>query len=233
MIYDGVDLEDYFRINYSMPGTLNQTLNMVKVPGRAGKRIKSIEHEEMRIPVTIRLKDHPWDEMGERRAFYRDLLCKTELCEVMFPDEGDWYWYGAFEGEAYFDTLWYTGVCEATFVCPDPIATSLDKHEVEVDSRFTGTYQGTWKTNPVIEAWPKSGTYFEVANAKTGHYVRVETSGFNGKQHVVIDMDTEQTTINGENVAVVFASTYFPLEPGDIDIRFSHPSTLIWRDRRK
>lgn len=237
MIYDGIELEDHFRINYEWPLALPTRTKTKEIPGRPGLLLMSVDFDPLVIPVTFRMKNKPMDDMAEFRRFYRTLLFRSKPKAMHFPEDSGGYRLGIFQNVNNLDTLWYTGVGTCNFVANDPIAYG-EEHVIQAEgTRFQFQYFGTYKAAPVFEAWPKSGSSFTVTDYLTGEFVTVDAQ-FNGSQHVVIDCGRQQTTINGENHKVVHESLYPSLIPGEncepreMDVRCSHDGvTMRWQDR--
>lgn len=237
MIYDGIELEDYFRIQYEFPLILPSQVEGIKVSGRPGKLFTGNTMDELSIPMEFRLKNRARDDLPAFRRLYRAMLHQDAPRPLYLPEDQGAYRLGIFQAVGNLDTLWYTGKGTLDFIAPDPIAYG-DWHDIAVSgTRYDGKYFGTWPTYPVIEAWPANGTSFTVWDHLTGFSVTVNGK-FNGSQHVVIDCERQQTTINGTNAKVTFESDYPHMAPGDgqdphpVDLRFSHEGVILkWRDR--
>lgn len=237
MIFNGVDLGDYFRVNYERSLTRNIIIDTVMIPGRPGQVFKRARIDSESIPVTLRMRNRAYDDMASFRRFYSGLLMKTEPKRVEFKSDPGVYYEGLFQGQSILDNLWYTGKADASLFLPCPLGYALDTHTIEADgTRLAGSYYGTFEAWPTFTATPDSGEYFQLTDNLTGKYVRVNAS-FDGSQTVVVDTKKQQVTVNGYNTAVVFESDFFPLRadnapfPTEFDITASHAGVkMTWRE---
>lgn len=229
IIYDGVDLEKYFRIAYDDCLAPPVQIESLKVPGRNGELFRSSRLGTRSINMRLRLKLRRYQDVAEHRRHLAGLLIKDRPCKLVLGGDPDRYYMAIVEGESELDSLWYTGGAEVTFVCHDPLAYGAMRTR-PFASIATGKYAGTYKTAPIFEATPLAGsTYYRVTNSLTGEFVQV-THNFDGKTPVLIDCGLQLAKVGGSPTKVAFASDYFYLEPGEYSIGASAPTTMKWQE---
>lgn len=228
MIYGEVDFSTYVTVNMRRSVLPNISITERKIPGRPGTRFRKTELEPLIIPVNLRLKANPDEDMSLFRHSLAEILYSNEPKKLVLPDEPTLYYMAVLRGASELSNLWYTGSCDIEMYCNDPIAYGQTYEEDIASNIGIG---GTWPTKPIITCYPKSGSYHRITNQKTGEHIQI-TRTFAGTETIVYDCEREQATVNGVNVAVNLASDYFELEPGNNTLlRSSGTGTIEWTER--
>ena len=228
IIYDGVDLTQYFQVvDFStslLPTIKATTQELAQRPGayfasrKIGTRTISLKLKadmETRDPVVA------YRELRELTG----LFLKDEPKKLQLDEEA--YCWALVTGDTKIDTQAYTGVFPVTFTCFDPFFYGRE-HTVQMSGTKAFDVQGGLNVYPVLELTASSSTV-KVTNQATGEFVSVPDlrSGVS----VVIDMGKQLATANGYFAPVDLLSDFFSIE-GQAQVKVEGCSgTLSYRER--
>lgn len=231
MIFNGVDLSDYF-IAYSVSRSVLPEVNLSTqdVPGMDGTRVLGSRLSPRSFTVKFLFR-----KSLDRYDVAHDLaeILYTEKPKELIIEPGKYYM-AMVSGSVDLDSLWKAGGGEFEFYCPDPIAYEIDERTVEFTGSGKMAVHGTYKTYPVIEVSPAVGSSnYQITNANTGKFVKIDRA-FSSASKVVIDMQAQRVTIDGKkaDMYVDLDSDFFSVDPGDVELSSTGGNVKVrWHDR--
>lgn len=230
MIYDGADLRDYFHVGFDRALLPPVEVSTVEVSGRDGALFQRTRLMPLEITAFLRWKKAKASAVPDLRRLAASLLYRDEPRPLVLPDEPDKHYLAVVSGHTALDSLGKNGKAYVTFMCPDPVAFGQTR-TCAMATQAEGHVGGTYRTAPTFACRPARGSYYKVTNEATGEFVQVNAS-FTGDQSLVIDCARQQTTLNGVNYPVTFASDYFSFEPGPFSVRASSGTAeMSWTER--
>lgn len=228
MIYNGVDLSDFFIVHCPSESILPSIkLSTQSVAGMHGAMYLGKTYEPMSIDVQMLMR--PDADRAEALQALAELLAVDEPKELYI---GDRCYMAVPSGETALESQWKPGGGTVTFYCPDPIAYG-DHRSKRFTTSGTVSIGGDYPTKPIIQAVPASGSLWRITDSRTGKFIRVNYA-FNGTNTLLIDCEAQACTIDGSlaDRYVTLESDYFELSPGDAMLSATNGSVEVrWRDR--
>lgn len=231
IIFDGVNLSDYFDINEVDIGPFPEIeVTSIRIPGEAGMRYCSRDIGRREIVMNLSVKSNSRDPISVSRS-WRDnarYLLKDEPKALHISDDRTIYALPTSTSE--LKRLGRRGMSEVTFTAFDPFFYSGNKTVRLFAGQNKFMIAGDYECWPVITLTDVSSPV-SVTNYLTGDVVRMP-SVLNPSARIEIDMREMRCTINGSYSAVDLNVTdYFALNPGLNDIRLSSGrGTLTYRE---
>lgn len=232
IIYDGVNLADYFDITDVVASPFPaRTPNVRKVPGKAGVHFHSVEEGERVVTMKMSLLAERRNRWSTYQAWERcvDILLKDEPKELYLEDER--YLLTMALNASEIERLGYRGVSDVSWTAFDPyfyghlnsLALKTGENKLFV--------HGDAEVHPLIEVTGVSGALTVTDNA-SGDKVVIPSVG-NSTAKVLIDPQNLRCTVNGSYLPVDLDRTdYFVLKPGTASVTLSAGSgTLTYREK--
>ncbi|WP_405103049.1 distal tail protein Dit [Oceanobacillus sp. FSL H7-0719] len=150
MLFNGIDLEPYFRIkDIRGRGLIQRQINGVTVPGMPGEHLSSIEEPVKYLEIDIRIVNENLrgtiDELNE-------IFSTDGPVPIVFPDELDKVYYGTVETSSENGEKFHLNRHDTTFVIrrSDPYKYSPEQSYDLLDES-TVYNQGTAEADPIFE----------------------------------------------------------------------------------
>lgn len=239
MIYDGVDLSGFVRVEYvtkrALPAISYETTTIAGVDG-ARVRGVTLDPLELRVGLRILAPTKGWraqrQELEDKRRRLSQILFKRRPCPLIFdfPDDVEYMAIVTDAGELTRELCSMT--FEVTFMCPDPVAFGKTR-EVDVGRSGVVVIDGNYPTYPVFEVASTSGACVLNVDGVTFQTIGAMT----GADPIVIDCNPdpvthEAITYKGDSeVAISINSDYFALEPGTHAVACDAPVKVRWCER--
>ncbi len=234
MIYNGFDFSPWFKTKLITRSLLPEyDVETQDIPYLPGERVMHVKLKPLPLKVLAEWRARPSDDMAAlRRIMAARLVCLKEA-PLYLDDERHLgvYYMAMLTSPNELDTLWHTGSAELDFTAYDPIAYGA-KRSGAVGYSTTLTVGGSFETRPVITCKPGgSVSYLKLTNMDTGEFVQINEN-LNSSASVVIDMEEQHVTVNGQTHAPTYESSFFPLHPGRNSLRLSSGTgTIEWTER--
>ncbi len=207
----------------------SRTLERTTVPGMDGCHVAEEGLKPLEIDVEVALWATGEADVADARRELAQAL-SGEARALVLPEEPGRRYLAVFEGGASLNRAFNSPSLTLTFLCADPVAyANARKATVGTAGAYIDA-GGTYRARPTVTCKPSSGSYWQLTNATTGEFVRVEAS-FTGSQTVVLDMARERCTVNGSDHAVTLASDFFALEGAQRLKVSSGTATVEWEER--
>lgn len=231
MIYNGVDLSDYFiassASNSLMPSV---KINTQRVSGKDGEIYLGRHYEPREIKVKMLM--NPTCDKEEAFMSLAEVISSESPKELVIEEDSERSYMAVVSGGTDLDSLWRYGGGEIVFYCPDPIAYGCE-HEHRFNTSGSFYVGGNYPTRATIEAVPLAGSTWQIVNANTGKFIKVNYP-FDGTDYLILDMDAQVCTVNDviADKYVTLDSDYFQFDPGTVTLNASTSSVIVrWRDR--
>ena len=198
MIYNGVDLKQYFRISRITKGWLPpHLLNLISIPRRAGAWFAGKKRgiRVIKIDITITAKDT--DEIHQKIDELVSVLDTDEPKRLILTEQPNRHWMATLDGGTDEDRRGlFLMKNQLTFICPDPHAYSIDKDIFKLGQDQV-INQGTAPATPLIIAdFIGPATEYKITHVQTGKMIRV-IRNFVAGDVLVIDCNTYKVMVNG------------------------------------
>lgn len=228
MIFNGVNLSEYFKIRDIRKSLLPRITNVLKeIPGKAGSRYLKDKLQPLIISIDIEIKDK--SKLEDKMNYIKTFLYTKDLKRLRILDK---YYFAKLDGSTDLEKILYYRNTTLNFLCPDPIAYGETK-TIDISSNTTIINQGSYKTTGriTIEVTQSIG-HIQVTQQNTGEYVYIEHDFVAGDE-VIIDLDREYVTKNGYSIMkdVYLESDFFDIPVGEFELTSSVPATLEYVER--
>ncbi|HZK23814.1 MAG TPA: distal tail protein Dit [Oscillospiraceae bacterium] len=233
MIFNNIDMCDYFTANDVRRDILPPVAVATKaIPGRVGERFIKRNLGMGIIEVDITVEGFLLSEMREKVREIAGILNTDEEKQLIFSDEPDKYYMAILNGDTRLKEIVSVGEGMLTFLCPDPLAYSLDAVTASLANKvYNG---GTAEATGVITVnVTDSVDYVQAKLKSTGEIVRIGDD-FVAGDTVIINLAQEHAEKNGHSIMakVALASDFFDLPTGEFEIEVTGGTgTLEFRER--
>lgn len=232
IIYDGVNLSDYFDITDVVIAPFPaRTPNTRKIPGGAGLHFYSVDEGERTITMVMSLIAELRNRWSAFQAWEKclDILLKDEPKELYLDDER--YLLAMALNGSEIERLGFRGVSDISWTAFDPYFYGhLNTFPLNNGAnRFF--VQGSAETYPLIEVTGVNGP-LTVTDDVSGDKVVIPNIG-NPTAKVIIDPKNLRCTVNGSYLPVDLDRTdYFALKPGMASVTLSAGNGMLsYRER--
>lgn len=235
MIFNGTDFSQWMRCGATRriaPPVENVTTEDASGVGASLSRRKL---QPLVIPVLCRLtlgRGKPKDEVATIRRRIAAALMPDSPALLVLDDEPERGYMAVVSSMDDLSSLGPSGSFRVEFTAYDPIAYGNDS-SADASPAMSVMVDGTFETRPVFRLKSTAGgsSRVKVANHGTGAFVQLDAAANQGAT-VVIDMDAETVTVNGNLCPVTLSSDFFALSPGLNDIRVTGATgTVEWTER--
>lgn len=230
--FGGIDLTPYIDVtSFTRPVFPKRRIERTTVPGMDGELARLDGLEASEVIVTGYLTARALDDVSMLRRILAGMLSATEPQRLVVPDEPWSYLIAVYEGGAEPSRHSHRPKVELPFLCADPVAYGQHRKEEVSGTRYVDA-GGTYRARPTIMVKPPSGSYWQITDAGSGKYIRVDAS-FTGSQTLVLDTALARCTVNGSAHAVNVGSDFetFYLE-GQTQLKVSGgTATVEWDER--
>ena len=235
MIYNGVDFSQWMRCGATkrvLPPVDNVTTENASGVGASFLRRKL---QPLVIPVFCRLtlgREKPKEEVATIRRRMAAALLPGSPAMLVLDDEPERSYMAVVSSCDDLSSLGPSGSFRVEFTAHDPIAYGNDL-SADVSPAMSVMVDGTYETRPVFRLKSTSGgsSRVKVANQDTGAFVQLDAAANQGAS-VIIDMEDETVTVNGNPCPVTLSSDFFALDPGLNHIQVTGATgTVEWTER--
>lgn len=224
--YDGVNLSHYFDItDVAMQPFPEIEVKSTKIPGKAGTHFNDREIGERTLTLKMSIRGFDRNKIHIYQ-FWRELvplLLKPEPRPMTLDEHKQINVIARSATE--IERLGTRGISDIEFVANDPFFYG-EEHEIELSRSTHFSVLGGYEVLPTIEITGVSGELI-VTNEKTGDRIRIPSVASDGAK-VVVDMERNRCTINGEYLPVDMSVTdYFGLPLGEAVVGISKGSGIL------
>lgn len=231
MIFNGIDLSPWLHVSkVTRPVTAPRRLSATEVAGMDGAHVADEGMEAVELEVECFLLARSQADVSDARRLLSSALRTDAAARLVLDDEPGRYLMAWYKGGAELSRNAHSPSLTLTFLCVDPVAYGNARKATVGTAGAYIDAGGTYRARPTVTCKPSSGSYWQLTNATTGEFVRVEAS-FTGSQTVVLDMARERCTVNGADHAVTLASDFFALEGTQRLKVSSGAATVEWEER--
>lgn len=214
---------DYFIINDIKRSIIPPLISITKkVPGKIGERLIKNDLGTGIIEVDITIEGYGKKFRNDVRTI-ASILYTEEEKRLIFSDEPDKFYKAILSGDTRLTEIISLGEGTLSFLCPNPLAYSVNPtieeniHNRELENK------GTYKTRGVIEVTLDGDLdHLEVKLLNTGEKIYIEDELKNGD---VILVDLEQEFVKKNNVLIMdklyLESDFFDIPVGEFAITIS------------
>lgn len=224
MIYNGIDLGQYFKILKIDKNILpDLNLNFLDLVGRQGMLLKNHKLGARGIKIRFELKDTPQNSLDEQYLMLADLLHQAKPKPLIFKTEPSVCYYAILTNVSDIERIGHFAIMEIEFICPEPFKYSIDKTKIKDISGKTIINQGSWETTGQIIVEIKSSVeHLKVTLQNTGEFIYLEDSFHRGNE-ILIDLENELVKKNGNLIMdkLHFESDFFDIPRGKFTIALS------------
>lgn len=231
IIFNGHDLSPYVmcRVNRPILPTVSPTFE--SIPGRHGEVFKSVYRDGYDLPVEMTLRAQHRREVSAVRHKLAEMLWSEQPAPLYLPDDPTRYLLAIVSGD--------TDLGEITDDCPIATVTfhvgdpDYYGQRRRVDVQAGNVYIDAGGNRPSylkVTAKPASDSSWRITNVDTGEFVQV-TGTLSSTSSIVVDMETERATINGNTASVTIDSDFFQIS-GRTHLNITNGSAkLEWVER--
>ena len=219
MIFNGMDLTQYFRIKDIRRDLLPPLTSVAQaIPGRPGSIIGSTGISDRMMEVDIRIKVNKRPELREKARELAGLLYTEDYEKLTFSDEPDKYYMAKIDGNTDIAEKAIYGDVTLPFLY-DPLAYGETK---SLD--ISGSLQngGTRATTGIITVTLGAVDHLKMTLKSTGEYVYIKHP-FTTSDTVTIDLSEGTAYKNGVSITqdVYLESDFFDIPVGTFEISLS------------
>lgn len=223
MIFNGIDMCDYLIISDIRRDILPPIItNTRKIPGNIGEYLIGTDLDMRNIEVDITIQGHG-RELREQVRIISSLLYTEKEKDLIFKDEPDKLYKAKINGTTNFEEIASIGEGTLQFVCPDPLAYSINKTIINNINNKTIINQGTYDTTGKITVKIGSSVnYVKVTLQNTGEYIYIGDELRAGDE-IIINLEDQYIKKNGHLAMhkLHLESDFFKLPVGEFKITLS------------
>jgi predicted phage tail component-like protein len=193
LIFNGIDLEPYFRIkDIRGRGLIKRRINGISVPGMDGEYVESIETPAKILEVDIRIVSQ---NLRETIDELNSIFDTNGPVPIIFPDEPDMTYYGTVEDTRESGEKVHLGRHDTTIYIrrSDPNKYGPEKEAIFPSDVFTITNEGTAEADPLFELEVLQPVTFAMIQNQNDEYmmigrpVQAEETPFEPKTSIMND----------------------------------------------
>ncbi len=234
MTYNGIDLEQFFKILKISKSVLPTIENILKeIPGKPGAIVARTKLKPIQISVEVEIKGPSKEGLNTIIRELAGMLYTEGTRQLRLPNELDKYYMAKLEGDTALEEILSYGRTVLRFICPDPVAYGkLVKVNLNSNTRIYNN--GTYPSKGIIEIEITEETdHLEVTLLNTGEFLYIDDN-FDVGDIVVIDLEKEYITKNGHSAMpnLFLESDFFELPVGEFEITISSGNGILeFRER--
>lgn len=234
MIYNGIDLEQFFKVLKIGKSVLPTIENILKeIPGKPGAIVARTKLKPIQISVEVEVKGPNKEGLNTIIRELAGMLYTEGTRQLRLPNELDKYYMAKLEGDTALEEIFNYGRTVLRFICPDPVAYGkLVKVNLNNNTRIYNN--GTYPSKGIIKIEITEETdHLEVTLLNTGEFLYIDDN-FDVGDIVVIDLEKEYVTKNGYSAMpnLYLESDFFELPVGDFEITISNGNGILeFRER--
>ena len=234
MIYNGIDLEQFFKILKINKSVLPTIENILKeVPGKPGAIVARTKLRPVQISVEVEVKGPSKEGLNTIIRELAGMLYTEGTRQLRLPSELDKYYMAKLEGDTALEEILNYGRTVLRFICPDPVAYGkLVRVNLNNNTRIYNN--GTYPSKGIIKIEiTKKTDYLKATLLNTGEFLYIDDN-FDTGDIVVIDLEKEYVTKNGYSAMpnLFLESDFFELPVGEFEITISSGNGILeFRER--
>ena len=198
MIFNGIDLNPYFRIKAIRGrGLVNRYINAVSVQGMDGEHMTSIENPAKVLEVDIRIIS---EDLRQTIDGLNEILATEEPVPIIFPDEPDKTYYGTVETTEETGERVHLGSHDTTIFIrrSDPFKYGPELTATFPTDAVTVTNHGTAEADPIFEMAVIQPVTFAMIQNQNNEYMMlgkpIDVDSIAVEEYELIKHDTMSTT---------------------------------------
>ena len=234
MIYNGIDLEQFFKILKINKSVLPTMENILKeIPGKPGAIVARTKLRPIQISIEVEVKGSSKEGLNTIIRELAGILYTEGTRQLRLPNEIDKYYMAKLEGDTALEEILNYGRTVLRFICPDPVAYGkLVRVNLNNNTRIYNN--GTYPSKGVIKIEITEETdHLEVTLLNTGEFLYIDDN-FDVGDIVMIDLEKEYVTKNGYSAMpnLYLESDFFELPVGEFEIILSSGDGILeFRER--
>jgi predicted phage tail component-like protein len=234
MIYNGIDLEQFFKVLKINKSVLPAMENILKeIPGKPGAIVARTKIKPIQISVEVEIKGPSKEGLNAIIRELAGILYTEGTRQLRLPNELDKYYMAKLEGDTALEEILNYGRTVLYFICPDPVAYGK-LVRVDLNSNTKIYNNGTYPSKGIIKIEITEETdHLEVTLLNTGEFLYIDDN-FNTGDIVVIDLEKEYITKNGHSAMpnLYLESDFFEIPVGESEITISNGNGILeFRER--
>lgn len=234
MIYNGIDLEQFFKILKINKSVLPTMENIMKeIPGKPGAIVARTKLRPVQISVEVEVKGSSKEGLNTIIRELAGILYTEGTRQLRLPNELDKYYMAKLEGDTALEEILNYGRTVLRFICPDPVAYGkLVRVNLNNNTRIYNN--GTYPSKGIIKIEITEETdHLEVTLLNTGEFLYIDDN-FDVGDIVVIDLEKEYVTKNGHSAMpnLYLESDFFEIPVGEFEMQISSGNGILeFRER--
>jgi len=234
MIYNGIDLKQFFKILKINKSVLPTMENILKeIPGKPGAIVSRTKLKPIQISAEVEVKGPSKEGLNTIIRELAGLLYAEGTRQLRLPNELDKYYMAKLEGDTALEEIFNYGRTVLRFICPDPLAYGETITVSNVNGKKILNH-GTAPAKGIITVNITSAVSFlEITLLNTGEFLYIEDE-FEVGDIVVVDLEAEHVTKNDYSAMpkLYLESDFFELPVGEFEISVSSGDTMLeFRER--
>lgn len=224
MIFNGVNLSEYFKIRDIRKSLLPRITNVLKeIPGKAGSRYLKDKLQPLIISIDIEIKDK--SKLEDKMNYIKTFLYTKDLKRLRILDK---YYFAKLDGSTDLEKILYYRNTTLNFLCPDPIAYGETK-TIDITNSPTILNEGTHETTGTITVEiTEDVSNLNVTLQNTGEFIYLEHDFVVGDL-ILIDLEEEIAYKNGYSIMqdCYLESDFFKIPTGELTITVSNGNATL------
>ena len=234
MIYNGIDLEQFFKILKINKSVLPTMENILKeIPGKPGAIVSRTKLKPIQISAEVEVKGPSKEGLNTIIRELAGMLYTEGTRQLRLPNEIDKYYMAKLEGDTALEEIFNYGRTVLRFICPDPVAYGK-LVEVNLNNNTRIYNNGTYPSKGIIKIEITEETdHLEVTLLNTGEFLYIDDN-FDVGDIVMIDLEKEYVTKNGYSAMpnLYLESDFFKIPVGEFEITISNGNGILeFRER--
>ncbi len=234
MIYNGIDLKQFFKILKINKSVLPTMENILKeIPGKPGAIVSRTKLKPIQISAEVEVKGPSKEGLNTIIRELAGMLYTEGTRQLRLPNEIDKYYMAKLEGDTALEEIFNYGRTVLRFICPDPVAYGK-LVEVNLNNNTRIYNNGTYPSKGIIKIEITEETdHLEVTLLNTGEFLYIDDN-FDAGDIVMIDLEKEYVTKNGYSAMpnLYLESDFFEIPVGEFEITISSGDGILeFRER--